>query len=99
HQITTGGGKLGAGPSASVAIVAGWNLQHCYTSVWFTPDNVNFYIYAFDREGTFWFYGINTPLHASAQEELVNVCRTGQLYGVFVTNAGTGAYDEIWDKW
>ncbi|MDQ6702097.1 MAG: hypothetical protein M3Z96_02800 [Pseudomonadota bacterium] len=92
--ITTGGNAR----AGSTAIVSGFNLEHCATSVWFTPDNVSFFIFAFNNDGSVFFAGINTPLITSVQEELIDVCRAGQLYGVFVTNTSTGAFDEIVDK-
>jgi hypothetical protein len=96
--VPAGGGNAAAGTNAAMttqAIATGWNYQHCYAAVYYTPDNVNYYEFAFNVEGTYFYYVINSPLAALAQLQLKNACDTGHQYAVYVTSASTGAYSEI----
>ena len=96
--VPAAGGQAG-GTNATMAtqasIVSGWNYQHCYAAVYYTPDNVNFYEFAFNLEGTYFYYVVNSPFAALAQIQLKNACDTGHEYAVYVTNTSTGAYSEI----
>jgi hypothetical protein len=89
-----GGGVVnpGAGPTANLS--SGWNLQHCYTSVWYF-DGSNNYIFAFNQEGTYYYAENNTY----PGNTLLHVCDYGWEYGVYVTNTSSGAYSEIYSKW
>ena len=102
HQgVLQGGGKApGATGNATAALSSGWNLQHCYTSVWYTPGGSTSYIYAFNIEGTY-FYASSGLTNGGglAANTLLHLCDTGQLYGVYVTDTSTGAYTHIQSKW
>lgn len=88
-----GGGRLKTVPGA--AFVSGFNFEIGSTSVWFTPDNINFFIICFNTDGSNFFDGENSPKLTSAQAELKNACEHPGGYFVFVTNPSTGAFNEI----
>ena len=98
HPGAPAGGGRAAGTngtmSTQASIVSGWNYQHCYASVYYT-DGTNYYEFAFNLEGTYFYYGINSPFAAIAQIQLKNACDTGHEYAVYVTNTSTGAYTQI----
>jgi hypothetical protein len=103
HQgVLQGGGKAPGGTAnanASAALSSGWNLQHCWTSVWYSNGSTS-YIFAFNIEGTSFYAssGISSG-GGLAANTLLHVCNTGQLYGVYVTDTSTGQFTEIQSKW
>jgi hypothetical protein len=92
--VVKGGGVATPSAGATANLSSGWNLQHCYTSIWYT-DGTNNYLFAFNLEGTY-FYTENDIYTANT---LLHVCDYGYEYGVYVTNTSTGAYSEIYSKW
>jgi hypothetical protein len=94
--VPSGGGAAGTNGTMSIqaSIVSGWNYAHCYAAVYAT-DGTNYYEFAFNVEGTYFYYVINSPFAALAQIQLKNACDTGHQYAVYVTNTSTGAYSEI----
>jgi hypothetical protein len=98
--VSLGGGRVSTGAAGNAPTVStGWNLQHCWTSVWYSNGNST-YVFAFNLEGSY-FYASNGPGggYAGAANALLHVCDTGQLYGVYVTDASTLAFYEIQTKW
>ena len=99
--IPQGGGKIPGGAAANAAsVTSGWNVQHCWTSIWVTYGGSATYLFAFNVEGTY-FYASTGPGggYAGAANSLNRVCETGQLYGVYVTDPSTLAFSEIQTKW
>lgn len=90
----SGSGKLAGTPAAAPA--AGWNTGHCWTSIW-QYDGTNYYIYAFNVAGDYYYSYINSPLISSLQSTLLDVCRTGQQYGVYLNS--DGAIIDVQTKW
>jgi len=80
------------GATASKEISTGWNLFHCYTSVWYT-DGSNQYILGYNWEGAVIYAQNNTYL----ANEIINVCRDVHEYGVYSSNGST--FFELWDRW
>lgn len=91
----TGGGKLKTAPAAA-AIVTGWNNEVGSASQWWTPDNINFIVFCYNADGTFFFFLINTPVLMSGQNELHEACEHPGGYKVHVTDPSTGAFDSIY---
>ena len=99
--VTLGGGRLSTGAAANGAnasVSTGWNYQHCYTNIWYS-SGTSTYLFAFNVEGTY-FYAPNGPGggYAGAANTLLQVCNTGQLYGVYVTDASSLAFSDIQTK-
>ena len=91
--ISSGMGAIGVMPgNVQANFSTGWNIYHCYTSVWYT-DGSNNYEYAFNSEGTY-IYAFNNAYLAN---EIVNICREHNEYGVYSSNGST--FFELWDKW
>jgi len=99
--VLQGGGKTPTGAASNAAAVSsGWNVQHCWTSVWYSTGS-NGYLFAFNIEGTY-FYAQNGPGgggYSGAANTLLQVCNTGELYGVYVTDPSSLAFAEIQSKW
>ena len=92
----TGSGKRAQNGKTPAAIVQGWNYGHCYAGIWWWPGGSTVYIFAFNTEGTYVYYGINsTTTSAAAQNTLLSACQSGHLYAWYVDNTSTGAYEEI----
>ena len=100
HQgVAMGGGRLSTGAAANAAnLSTGWNFQHCWTAQWYTNGS-SAYVFAYNLEGTY-FYAPNGPGggYAGAANTLLQVCDTGQLYGVYVTDPSTLAFSWIQTK-
>jgi hypothetical protein len=75
--------------------VSGFNFEIGNQSIWFTPDDITFFIFCINKDGSFFFDGIRRPELTSAQAQLQNACKHPAGYFVFVNNPSTGAYNEI----
>jgi hypothetical protein len=91
--VSQGMGRLSSATTATAALGTGWNLRHCQSSAWYTPDGSNNYLFAFNWEGDY-FYTLNNTYLANT---LLHACDQGQQYGVYSSN-GTTFY-EVWTKW
>jgi hypothetical protein len=89
--ITAGIGRI-PGTTATKELSAGWNLFHCYTSIWYT-DGSNQYLFGYNWEGTYVYAENNTYL----SNEIINICRDAHEYGVYSSNGST--FYELWDRW
>jgi hypothetical protein len=93
-----GGGRLKTVPGTTVpgkSFAFGFNFEIGRSSVWFTPDDITFFIICFNTDGSAFFDGFPSPVLTSAQAELKNACEHPGGYFVFVTNPFTGAFNEI----
>ncbi len=98
HALLKGSGPTGSGTvagGASPAIATGWNYGHCYAAIYYTPDNTNYYEYAFNVEGSYLYFAVNSPLGSLAGQNISAACRMGHEYAWYVVNSSTGAYSEI----
>jgi hypothetical protein len=93
HAGSKGSGKLPGALTPAAPISTGWNLAHCYTSIWYT-DGTNQYIFAYNSEGTY-VYETNIEVLG---DMLIDVCRQHNEYGFYVYNSA-GNYEEVWNKW
>jgi hypothetical protein len=90
-----GGGRLKNVPGTTVPgkrFVSGFNFEIGDSSVWFTPDDITFFIICFNTDGSAFFDGFTRPVLTSAQAELKNACDHPGGYFVSVTNPSTGAF-------
>jgi hypothetical protein len=80
---------------AGARFTSGFNFEIGEASVWFTPDDITFFIICFNTDGSFFFDGFPRPVLTSAQAELKNACDHPGGYFVNVTNPSNGAFIDI----
>ncbi|MBV8357729.1 MAG: hypothetical protein JO189_07300 [Deltaproteobacteria bacterium] len=99
--VTLGGGRLSTGAAGNAANAAsvstGWNYQHCYTAVWYS-SGISTYVIAYNVEGTYFYAPWSGGAYAGAANTLLQVCGTGQQYGVYVTETSSLAFSDILTK-
>jgi hypothetical protein len=63
----SGGGRLKSGVkgTANAPLALGWNFVTGSASWVQTPDNINFYLYCYNTDGSFFYYFVNSPLLSS----------------------------------
>jgi hypothetical protein len=86
-----GMGRLKTAPAAPFA--SGWVFKLGKASVWTTSNDVTFYIYCVNTDGSFFYDSEKSPALASAQAELKNACENPKGYYVFITGA---TWNQIW---
>jgi hypothetical protein len=98
-----GGGMFKGATRAPIAL--GWNFEVCDASQWVSGDNVHFFVFAHNTDGTFFFDEAGSSLTlvgsllTSLQNQLVEACEhTGGSTGYFIhiTNTTTFAFDSVW---
>jgi hypothetical protein len=86
-----GGGRLTAGPPLRV----GWNFEICGQSS-LSTDGSNVFVFALNRDGTFFFDSSADGVQTSAQAQLLAACQhAGGGYFVHVFNSATNDFDAL----
>lgn len=88
------GSLNGKATGTAASFTAGWNRYHCYAALWFKSGSWQ-YVYAYNTEGTYFYYGVNSALASSAQNALRTACQNGHQYSIYITDTTTGAYSTI----
>jgi len=84
--VNSGAGKLTGSPAAAPTNNA-WNYVYPKFCLWFASGAYS-YIYMFTTNGGYFYYGVNSPLQASAQGELLWGCNHGGEFEVFLNSSG-----------
>jgi len=81
--VNSGAGRLtGAAPTNSA-----WNYVYPKFCLYYTSGGYS-YIYMFTTNGGYFYYGVNSPLQASAQGELLWGCNHGGEFEVYLDANG-----------
>lgn len=89
------GSLNGKATGTAASFTAGWNRYHCYAAQWWRSSTGWQYVYAYNTEGTYFYYGVNSAAASSAQNALLMACQNGHQYSIYITSTTTGAYNTI----
>jgi hypothetical protein len=96
---STNGPQNGGVKSNNVTAQAyslGWNFRICSSSYWYSPDNVHFYVFANNTDGSSFWYSSDVNL-ASPQNQFLAACEHAKAgYWIYITNTVTLTYNRIW---